>query len=450
MEKGPGISRSQGFCRWLIRWWLALTGRRIRMLQAREVTAEGPALFAVSQPAGFLPALVLATAMERPLHCLLPRRLARGPLARFLTRRMGFILQESERPTSEATLREAIDVLASGGALGVFADQNSAGQGAPGASASTAAGLVQRAEAQHLGRRVAVHPVYVFFPESAAPSHEILIYVDSAMTRPEDRPAALSRDAETLAFAAALESRFRENAFQLRPADLEYFLADLEEVLRTGLQEDWASRPDWKQDVEGFVLSRLVREWVEQTNYLNPSRLVTLRKSLDDYRRLQKQWALRDLEVEQTDSRLHSGRWRIIVWLEMLLGLPIALYGLLNHWVIGLVLFLAGSFKRDNPRSRPTEWTLRGAVTLGFYAVQILLVAHWRGRAAAGYYAPTLPVSGAYLWRYTGLVRPQARLMLISLTTPALTRKIKRLRHALLEQLDQMLTAYEERMSLPR
>jgi hypothetical protein len=40
--------------------------------------------------------------------------------------------------------------------------------------------------------------------------------------------------------------------------------------------------------------------------------------------------------------------------------------------------------------------------------------------------------------------------MLISLTTPALTRKIKRLRHALLEQLDQMLTAYEERMSLPR
>ena len=43
-----------------------------------------------------------------------------------------------------------------------------------------------------------------------------------------------------------------------------------------------------------------------------------------------------------------------------------------------------------------TEWTLRGAVTLGFYAVQIFLVAHWRGRAAAGYYAPTLPVSGAY------------------------------------------------------
>jgi hypothetical protein len=114
------------------------------------------------------------------------------------------------------------------------------------------------------------------------------------------------------------------------------------------------------------------------------------------------------------------------------------------------MLFLAGSFKRNSSRSRTTQWTIRGAVTLAFYAVQILLVAHWRGRAAAGYYAPTLPVSGAYLWRYVGLVRPQARLLFVSLTIPALTRKIKRLRHALLEELDRTLAACEERTSVPR
>jgi hypothetical protein len=450
MEKASGIPKSPGFYRRLIRWWFTLTGRKIRLLQAGDMAAEGPALLAVSHPAGFLHALVLSTAIERPVHCLLPKSLARGPLARFLTRRMGIILYEGERPTSEATLREAIDVLASGGALVVFADQSAAGQAAAGALASTAAALVWRAEAQHLGRRVAVHPVHLFLPESATPSREILIYVDAVVVRPEGRPAAQSQDAETPAFVGALESRFRENAFQLRPADLQYFLADLEEVLRTGLQEDWASRPDWKQDAEGFVLSRLVTEWVKQTNYLNPGRLVTLRQSLDDYRRLQRQCALRELEVEGADSPLRSGWRRTMVWIEMLLGLPIALYGLLNHLVIGLVLFLAGSFKRDNPRARTTEWTLRGAVTLGFYALQIFLVAHWQGRAAAGYYAPTLPVSGWYLWRYVGLVRPQARLLFVSLTIPTLTKKIKRLRHALLEELDQTLTAYEERTSVPR
>jgi hypothetical protein len=216
------------------------------------------------------------------------------------------------------------------------------------------------------------------------------------------------------------------------------------------LQEDWASRPDWKQDTEGFVLSRLVTDWVKQTNYLHPSRLVTLRKSLDDYRHLQKECALRELMVEGADSPLGSGWRRAILWFETPLGLPIALYGLLNHCVIVLVLFLAGSFKRNNSRARTTVWTIRGAVTLGFYALQIFLVAHSRGRAAAGYYAPTLPISGGYLWRYVELVRPQARLLVISLTIPALKKKIKRLRHALLQELDQMLTSYEEKSSVPQ
>jgi len=87
-------------------------------------------------------------------------------------------------------------------------------------------------------------------------------------------------------------------------------------------------------------------------------------------------------------------------------------------------------------------------VILVFYILQIFLVAHWRGRAAAGYYAPTLPVSGLYLWRYVGLLRPQARLMFIALTIPPLKRKIKRLRRELLEELDRTLMAHEEKTSV--
>ncbi|MGO8788250.1 MAG: hypothetical protein ACLQVL_12830 [Terriglobia bacterium] len=451
MENIPGISQSRGFWHWLIRRWLAMTGRKVRMLQAADVASEGPALFAVSHPAGFLQALILTTAIERPVHCLLPSTLARGLLARFLARHLDIILYEGESPDSEATRLEVIDILTSGGALLVFADQSAVGLAAPGELASTAARVVSLARAQHLRRRFSVHPVHLFLPEPAARSCEILIYVDSVVSRPEGQAAASSRDAETRAFVAELESRFRENAFQLRPADLEYFFADLEEVLQTGLQEDWASHSDWKQDTEGFVLSRLVTEWVKQTNYLRPGRLVTLRTSLEEYRRLQRQCALRELEVDHAGSPLHSGWRRSIVWIETLLGLPVALYGLLNHLAIGLVLFLAGSFKKENDRARRTEWTIRIAVTLGLYAAQIFLVAHRLGRAAAGYYAPSLPVSGAYLlWRYVAMVRPQARLLFIALTIPALKRKIRRLQHALLEELDQLLTSYEERTAVAR
>lgn len=443
MEKGSGYPPTSGFCHWLIRGWLALTRRKIRMLEAGDRAGEGPAIFAVSHPAGFLPALLLATATDRSVRCLFPSRVVRGPLAQFLAPRLGFILYDGEAPTSAATLGEAADVLAGGGVLAMFASQSASAQAAPDALLSTAATLVWRAEAQPAERRVAVHPVHLFLPDSAAESREILIYVDAAMDRPAERPSAASPEADAQAFAATLRLRFQENAFQLQSADLDYFITDLEDILRTDLQEDWASRPEWKQDADGFALSGSVIAWVSQVNYANPARLVRLRKSVDDYRRLNNQCALRQLQVEGADSPLQSG-WRgILVLLEMAAGFPLALYGLLNHLAIILVLVLAGSFKQSKPRERSTEWMIRGAVTLGFYALQIYLVGHWRGRAAAGYYAPTLPVSGAYLWRYVELVRPQARLLFISRTIPGMSRKIRKLRRVIVQELDESLASYE-------
>jgi hypothetical protein len=443
MENGPTIAPSHGIWSTLIRGWFGLTRRKIRLLHAAEINAEGSALFAVSHPAGFEHALVLSLAIERRVHCLLPESLVRGPLASLFAGHIDIIPYEGEKPSSEKTLMEAAGVLARGGALVVFADQNAAGKNAPGTLAATATTLVGRAEKLTGGRRVAVYPVHLFLPESTPQTREILVYIDGAVATQEGETGALPSGGARQDLVPTLESKFQENAFQLRPADLQFFLADLEDVLRAGLQEDWAARPDWKQETEGFVLSRLVTEWVKQTNFLHPSRLVRLRKSIDDYHRLKRQCALRELEVEGGDSSLDPGWRRVLLWFETVLGLPIALYGLLNHCAIILVLFLAGCFKPNSTRARSTEWTIRITVTAAFYIFQIYLMAHFRGRAGAGYYAPSLPLSGAYLWRYVGLVRPQARLLFMSLTIPALKRKIERLRHSLLKELDETLKVCE-------
>ena len=225
MEKGPGIPPSHGFWRWLVRAWFALTRRKIRLLQAGEMTAEGPALFAVSHPAGFLHgAGAVDQRLSAPSIVLLPERLARGPLAGFLARRMGIILYEGEGATSEATLQEAINVLANGGALVVFADQNAAGESVPGTLASTAASLVEQAEAQHAGRRVTVYPVHLFLPESTPRSREILIYVDSAIARPAGRPrgSAGCRNAGLAASDSKRGFRKTPSSFGLRTWN--YFL----------------------------------------------------------------------------------------------------------------------------------------------------------------------------------------------------------------------------------
>lgn len=147
---------------------------------------------------------------------------------------------------------------------------------------------------------------------------------------------------------------------------------------------------------------------------------------------------------------MHSRLRRAIVWLETIVGLPIALYGLLNHLVIGTLLFLSGSFKKKNLSAPPTVWIVRCAVALAGYAVQIYLVAHKWGRAAAGYYAPTLPATGLYLWRYLWLLEHQTRPLVTSLTLPASTLKTQRLRQAFLEELDKALTDCEAKAAVTR
>ncbi len=446
MENGEGKSAF----RLLIRAWGALRGRKTRLLQAGEISGQGPAIYAVSHPSGLREALVLANALERPVQFLLPENSARGPLSRFVARRLGCIFLPAEKPIAGEALGKALDVLAANGSLVMFADPGAGAQNAIAGLAAAAASLVWRAESQDSRRRVAVHPVNFFLPESGAPSREILIYVESALERPPAGAASTLLESEKQAFAAELESRLRDNAFQLRPPDLDYFLADLEETLRGELQEEWNSLPDWKQDIEGFTLSRQVAEWVRQTNYLNPSPLVTLSNSLADFRSLQRKCALRQLEVEQADTTLKSGRGRALLWAETVLGLPIALFGLVNHLLIALALFLAGSFRKENPRPRLTVWAIRGGVALAFYVMQILLVAHVWGRATAGYYAPALPVSGLYLWRYARLARPQGRILLISATLPSLKRKIQHLRQALRDDLDRLLATCEEKAGATR
>jgi hypothetical protein len=402
-------------------------------------------MFAVSQPPGFLEALILVAAFERPIHCVLPKASAGGALARLVARSLGIILWEDEKTSAEKDMQAASEVLASGGTLVMFADRSPASQGACDAVASTPVSVVWEAESQLAGLQVTIYPVHLFLPVPPSKSCESLIYVDSPLARAADHG-----DDEVLALDSALEARFRENAFQLRPPDLGYFLGDLEEVLQAGLQDDWGARPNWKQDAEGFVLSRLVAEWAKQANYLQPGRLVTLRESLDNYRRLQQQIALRQLEVEAAGSWLHSGLRRAMVWLETLLGFPIALFGLLNHLLIGALLLVAGSFKKNRHRTRSTEWMIRGAVVPGCYALQILLVTHWWGRAGAGYYAPALLVSGAYLGRFWWLVRHQTRLLIISFNIPSLASKAQRLRRTLVAELDQTLAVYEERAGVPQ
>jgi hypothetical protein len=197
-------------------------------------------------------------------------------------------------------------------------------------------------------------------------------------------------------------------------------------------------------------LSGFAAAWAEQANYLHPGRLVALREALEAFRESRRRGALRQAEVEAAHAWLDSPLRRGWVWFESVVGWPVALCGLTNHLLVLLILFWAGLLDRGNDRDQKKVWLSRSVVLVGCYAVQILLVAYLLGRSVAGYYAPTLPLTGLYLWRYLWLLRHRTRVAFLALLLPAKARRLRRRRQKFVAELSEVLQAHAELLGLTK
>ncbi len=449
-EARSPVSLRYRLLRGLVRAWFALLFRKVRLLRAEDMPESGPVILAVSHPASFLDALILVVAFERQIRCLLNRHLFRGSLRAFFARGLGMIAYDPSGVDRPEAFKAAGDVLGDREAVVVFADQQVPKAGEPPTLVRTASAIALETETRHSGQLgLSIFPVHLFLPIAQPRSNEVILYVDKPVF-PQDYLSPEGSDASALGrLAAALEQAFRENAFRLQPDDVEGFLADLEVVLRVELEEEWSSRPNWRQKVEGFKLSGFIRDLVGQMNFLNPGRLVALREELDSYREEQRRCSLRQFEAESAGPWLKSPLHRLWFGIESLAGLPLATYGLINHIPAWILLFWTGLLKKESGRDRTLEWALRALVVLGCYAVQVLLCGQFLGRAAAGYYVLTLPLSGVYLWRYEWLLQRRTRLLLLWMGLTRRAAKLRRMRKQLIESLNAARDAYADMLRVP-
>lgn len=289
---------------------------------------------------------------------------------------------------------------------------------------------------------LAIFPTHLFVPVSGTSSHEALIYFDTPVLSSKDlREDGEVRD-RTEALAAALEARLRQSIFRLRPEDLGQFLPEVEEVLRADLEEDWASRPNWKQQVEGFGLSGFVAEWASQLNDTTPEQLIALRTSLGAYREARRLWSQRGIELALAGEWVNSSWRRRWAGIETLLGLPVAFYGVFNHLLALIFLWGAGLAKEENEKKPKLRWAIRAVVALSCYTWQTVVCAHLLGSSIAVYYAFSLPTSGAYIWRYRRLLRTKTRPLILAYRVFARAPKLRRMRKEWIKELNRSIEAY--------
>jgi hypothetical protein len=342
-------------------------------------------------------------------------------------------------------------LLAEKAALVTFVEPGPAHPAGGSGLANAAASIAVEAERRHAGNLgLMLFPVHLFLPVGHTHTRELLIDIDQPETVQDyiSRAGGIAQD-QVQELAKHLERRCQENSFRLQPAELAEFLGDLEQALRDDFQEECRSHPARKQKLDGFELSGFVVQWAEQMNYLHPGLLVSLRESLEAWREARRMGALHRLEVEGAGAWLNWPVGRGVVWLESVAGFTIASYGLINHLVAIALLYLTGLLKKESGRDKIMEWLGRGLVVLGCYVVEVLLVARSWGRRAAGYYAPTLPLSALYLWRYAWLLRHQTRLALLSFNLSAESTRTKRLRKDFLREINEALNHHAEMLALP-
>ncbi len=418
---------------------LRLYFRSVRLLEAERLSQTRAAILTVNSAESLATALALTAALEPPLLWMFGREATESAGGRLAARLLGAVTL-SEATDSARVFEQISDALRTGRRVALFATLPATSE-ALGASlpVKLSIGLGQQwTEPAEL----AVFPVDVFAPPPRFRKWETLIAVGSAiypaehLHRAEGNPATAAGS-----LSAALKNAYELNAFRLFPSQLDALRSGLEDLLRADLRDEWAGRPDGRQRWEDFELSRFLRGWIEQTNARDPARLVALSESVARYRRARRQWSERRFAVESAGDWIASPLGQVAAGAETLAGLPVALYGWLNHWsaLLGLRA-LRRSRKPENP-DPPVEWTYRGMVVLAAYAAQIVLCDRWLGRAAAGYYALTLPVSGAYLWRYVRLWQSRTRRLLFKLWIPTGARRLHDRRRRLALQLDRQVVS---------
>ncbi len=440
----PAIYR---LLRAIVRFGAWLWFPKIRLLNREKLQQSQAALLIANYPASFRAALLLAATIDRPVLFLLSSQNFRGPFRKLMGRGLGIIPAESTAEDTSLEMSFFTGALANWGAIALFTGESRTIRGQRTPDANLVAKVAAEAAKQQI--ELAIYALHGFLPfddRKIAPA----VYVQGpiqAQSAPPETSENYLEPAEQL--ADAIQKNLEENVFALTVVEIEHFRCDIEDISHEDIEEEWSQLPDWKQQAGDLHLSGFVKQWVDEQNQADPGRLVALRNLVDDYREARRRCWMGRFMVET------SGPWRksvfqmALAWIECLLGLPAALYGLVNHAAAGLILFLAGLLKRSGKRDPKVEWLWRAFVVLGCYSVQILLFDLWQGRAAAGYYALTLPLSGAYLWRYLWLARNRGHLLLLQATLPHRSVRLLRTRENLLGNLEHEIARYAESLGMP-
>lgn len=420
---------------------------------------SGAVVFAANHPNTLMDPLCVAQVTKRPLHFLGKSGLFKRRFANWFLRSMGVIpvYRRQDDPANWQGQLAGMDqnqqmfaachaVLGAGGAIALFPEGTSHDDPQLKPLKTGAARISLEAEQLH-GGRLGVHivPIGITFPHRTRFRSTLSIRVGSPIEVAPYLERYAAEPEETFrALTAEVEERIRLLMIHMDRLDLAENVKRVEEIFQDELKSEMD--PSLPAAGDTVVLSRSIADAAERLSEQDPEGMSAFWERVDDYVERLRLLRVRDKALRRGLGRL---RWLASIaggFLYGVLALPIAIYGLANHYV---PYMLAGAFARrgaEGPEDiAPYKVYFGLPLFLLAYGVQGYFVWRWEGGVVAATYLATLPFVG--LWSLAFFRRAAAwwagvRLGWLSFARPATIARLRAERESLKRELDALKERY--------
>ena len=392
--------------------------RRIEVRHPERLHLPGPLLLAGNHPNTLMDPLLAAVNRRQPIAFLAKSTFFVNPLVRAIMQSgnsipiyraqdtgTGGVATPAERAAqNEASFGRCYDYLGQGGTIMIFPEGTSVSERRLRPLKTGAARIALGAEARHkfqLGLQVV--PVATNYFDPSKFRSDVLLNVAPPI-RVADYAAAYARDPDeaadqlTEAIRVALERRLVIS----RDAAEDAFVQQIERTFGDHLNPD--DDPDTLYD--NFQLSRTLLQalpWAEQQF---PGRLAEARGRFDNYLTELRRHGLND---EALDSQR---RGSVAGLLNLLLGAPVWLYGVLNNYLPYILPSAVAKRATKEAEFVAPIMLVVGMLTFPLaYTLQIAAVQHWLTHdwRLTTVYGLSLPVAGFYALGYWSTLSARLR-----------------------------------------
>lgn len=434
------------------KFWVNRFFRKIQVLGIENVI-PGPVIFAINHPNNLIDSLVVAYAIERKIHYLATAQLFRNKIMSLFLHSMGVIpVYRKQDDTSSgqkniSMFQACYEILKDGGAIGIYPEGTTHAEPRIRKIKTGAARIALEAEMlYHPG--VKLVPVGLNFSVRKSFRSEVIVSIGpsiAASTYLEKYQLAPAETVEQL--TDDLQKAIEAQVIVIDEPELDRLVQQIEEIYKGELIRDLIEiRGLKKEEIDRFQLSKRLIAGIHYFNEKNPDLIRRIQEEIETYSGRLKKIKVQDRLIEALVNNPTSYRRFILRVVLLLICLPPALWGAVNHFFPYQISRLVSRKIAKKETDYATVRILSGMVlyTL-FYAAQIYAVFRWFGLFPAIIYGITLPIAGAFAYYYKEKfrkMREDLNLFSIMITRKQLLQKLVEQRERLIALMDEAKEEY--------